>query len=146
MIPASCPISQRSISGYYILLGNSPISWKTKKQSTVSRSSAEAEYRAMAYACAEIKWLKVLLASLGVRHHQPVHLFCDNQAAIHIATNPVFHERSKHIDIDCHFVRELLLRHVITIMHVCTKFQLADLFTKALGAPAFSFLLSKLGV
>ena len=143
---ATCPISRRSVSGYFIKFGNSPISWKAKKQSIMSRSSAEAEYRAMAYACAEVKWLKVLLAFLGVYHRQPVRLFCDSQAAIHIASNPVFHERSKHIDIDCHFVRELLLSGVISLAHISTKFQLADLFTKALGVPAFSFLLSKLGV
>lgn len=143
---ASCPVSRRSLSGYFILLGHSPISWKTKKQTTVSRSSAEAEYRAMAFACAEIKWIRYFLASLGVFHREPVRLFCDNQAALHIAANPVFHERTKHIELDCHFVRELLVAGIITTAHVPTKLQLADLFTKALGAAQFSLLLSKLGV
>ncbi|XP_021760653.1 uncharacterized protein LOC110725491 [Chenopodium quinoa] len=143
---ADSDLQLRSVSGYFVLLENSLISWKTKKQTTVSRSSAEAEYRVMAHACAEVKWLKVLLHSLGVRHRKPIHLFCDNQAAIYIASNPVFHERSKHIEIDCHFVRELLMQGVISTAHVRTKFQLADLFTKALGVPTFSFLLSKLGV
>lgn len=88
---ASCPISRRSLTGYFVMLGNSSISWKTKKQSTVSRSSAESEYRAMAHACAEIKWLRILLSSLGVKHQQPARLFCDNKAALHIAANHVFH-------------------------------------------------------
>ncbi|GAA0164410.1 transmembrane signal receptor [Lithospermum erythrorhizon] len=97
---ASCPTTCRSVSGYFIILGSSPVSWKSKKQITISRSFAESEYQAMAYCCAEIKWLKYFLASLGVFHTQPVHLFCDNQEAIHIASNHVFHERTKHIDID----------------------------------------------
>lgn len=98
----------------------------------------------MAYTCAEIKWLRSLLASLGVAHRQHVHLFCDNQVALHIAAYLVFHECSKHIEIDCHFVRELLLQGLIATAHVRTKFQFADIFTKALGASQFSFLLSKL--
>lgn len=74
----SCPISRWSVSRYFIALGRSPISWKTKKQTTVSRSSAEAEYRSMAFTCAEVKWLRSFLAALGVFHTQPVRLFCDN--------------------------------------------------------------------
>ena len=112
----------------------------------MSHSSAEAKYQAMAFVCAEIKWLKNILASLGVFHTQPVRLFCDNQAALHIASNPVFHERTKYIEIDCHFVRELIIAGVLVTSHVCTNLQLADIFTKALNASQFSFLLSKFGV
>lgn len=100
----------------------------------------------MAFSCAEIKWLRSFLACLGVFHRQPVRLFCDNQATIHIAANPVFHERTKHIEIDCHFVRELLVSGIVSTTHVRTSLQLADIFTKALGATQFHFLLSKLGV
>ncbi|GKV02885.1 hypothetical protein SLEP1_g15266 [Rubroshorea leprosula] len=102
---ASCPTTRRSTIGYLTLLGNSPISWKTKKQSTISRSSVEAEYRAMASTVSELLWLKGLLKTLGVDTSQPMQLHCDNQAAIHIATNLVFHERTKHIELDCHFIR-----------------------------------------
>ncbi|KAG5551959.1 hypothetical protein RHGRI_010151 [Rhododendron griersonianum] len=143
---ASCPMTRRSTTGFITFLGHSPISWKTKKQVTVSRSSAEAEYRSMATATCEITWLKYLLTDLGVPHHQPVALHCDNQAAMHIAANPVFHERTKHIELDCHLVREKILQGLISTVHVPSKEQCADIFTKALGRDQFSFLKSKLGM
>ena len=87
---AACPTSRRSVTGYIILLGSSPISWKSKKQGTVSRSSSEAEYRAMAQAASEITWLVRLLEELGVSNLTPVKLNCDNQSALHIAKNSVF--------------------------------------------------------
>jgi len=94
---ASCPSTRRSITGHAILFGSSLISWKSKKQHTVSKSSNEVEYRAMSHATSEITWLVRLLAELGVHSLKPVTLFCDNQSAMHIARNPVFHKRTKHI-------------------------------------------------
>ena len=136
---ASCPNTRRSLSAYVVLLGDSPISWKTKKQDTVSHSSAEAEYRSMAAALREMKWLKRLLADMGIRHNMPMELFCDSKSALYIAANPVFHERTKHIEANCHSVRDAVQDRLIVTRHVRTTEQLADIMTKALGSAAFHY-------
>lgn len=101
---AGCPNTRCSKTGYCIFFGDSPISWKAKKQTVVARSSAEAEYRAMALTTCEITWLTVLLEDLGFRHIPTAILHCDNQAALAIAANHVLHEKTKHVDVDCHSV------------------------------------------
>ncbi|KAL6311609.1 hypothetical protein AAG906_003470 [Vitis piasezkii] len=142
---AACPVTRRSLSGWLVFLGQSPISWKTKKPHAF-RSSAEAEYRAMAAITCELKWLKGLLLSLGVHHPKAIKLFCDSQSALHMAKNPVFHERTKHIEVDCHFVRDAITDGLIAPSYVPTVTQLADIFTKALGKKQFDYLLAKLGI
>ncbi|KAL6180223.1 hypothetical protein ACLB2K_046890 [Fragaria x ananassa] len=143
---ARCRDIRRSLTGYCVMLRAAPISWRTKKQTTVSRSSAEAEYRSMTTTCCEVTWLRNILRDLNAPQLSPTQFFCNNQAAIYIATNPVFHERTKHIEIDCHIVREKMHAGVIKDAHIGTKEQIANLFTKPLSTAQFDILLSKLGV
>jgi Reverse transcriptase (RNA-dependent DNA polymerase) len=142
---AGCPHDRKSTSGFCMFVGGNAVTWRSKKQAVVARSSAEAEYRAMAAATSEIIWLRLLLKELGHNvDDNPTILYCDNQAAMHIATNPVFHERTKHIDVDCHFVREKILNKVIKTAYIRSTDQIADIFTKPLAKGIFEVLKSKL--
>nr|XP_019068974.1 uncharacterized protein LOC109120063 [Solanum lycopersicum] len=143
---SSCPNTRRSTTGYMVKLGDSLISWKSKKQQTVSRSSAEAEYRSLAALVAELIWLAGLLNELHFSGATPISVFTDSKSAIQIAENPVFHERTKHIDIDCHFIREKVKSGFIDIQHLSTTMQPADILTKGLGANQHHLLMTKLGV
>ena len=96
------------------------VSWKSKKQSVVSRSSAEFKYKAMTQSVCEIMWLNQLLMEVDIKTPVPTKPWCDNQVALHIASNPVFHERTKHIEIDCHFVREKIQLGLISTGYVKT--------------------------
>lgn len=139
-----CPDTRRSVTGWCMFIGNSLISWKSKKQDRVSKSSTESEYRAMSSACSEILWLRGLLGELGFPQIEPTPLNADNTSAIQIVANPVFHERTKHIEVDCHFIREAYDAGVISLPHISSTLQTADVFTKALSKNRHCFLVDKL--
>ena len=143
---AGCPDTRRSTTGYCIYLGANCFSWASKKQATVSRSSAEAEYRAMASAAAELTWLTYLLHDLGISLPTPPVLFCDNTSALHMTVNPVFHAHTKHIELDFHFVREKVAAGALITRYVPSQSQIADLFTKAISKDVFHRFRHKLGV
>ena len=108
----------RSTAGYCVFIGGNLVLWKSKKQRVVSRSSAEFEYRAMTQSVCEITWLHQLLMEVGIETPFSAKLWCDNQVTLHIASNPVFHERTKHIEIDCHFVPEKIQLGLISTGYV----------------------------
>ena len=135
-----------STNAYVVYLGSSPISWSSRKQKGVARSSTEAEYRAVANAASEIRWITSLLTELGVRLSTPPVIYCDNIGAAYLSANPIFHSRMKHLALDFHFIRDNVQAGTLRVSHVSTRDQLADPLTKALSRPHFQELLSKLGV
>jgi len=137
---------RRSITGIGIVLGSSLISWTAKKQSAVARSRTKAEYRAMALATADLFWLCMLFNDLGIPLFSTPRLWCDNIGALALASNPVYHARTKHIEVNYHFIREKVLNGDISIKYISTHDQLADIFTKGLSSAWFSFLRDKLMV
>ena len=122
------------------------MTWRSKKQSVVARSSAEAEFRAMAQGIYEGMWLRRLLLELKIPFEKSMRMLCDNQAAINIAKNPVHHDRTKHVEIDRHFIKEKIEEGTIEMVYVLTTLQTADILTKALPKTTFEDLCSKLGM
>ncbi|CAN6726304.1 unnamed protein product [Malus baccata var. baccata] len=129
--------TRRSITGYVVYLGNNPVSWQSKKQCSVSRSSTEAEYKALAHTVADVAWVRGILKDLEVFLSLPPTIHCDNMSAIALTANPVFHSRIKHLDTNFHFVRERVQQGDLEVVYIPTEDQTADVLTKGLQTPAF---------
>ncbi|GAB2285852.1 hypothetical protein Dimus_039724 [Dionaea muscipula] len=138
--------SRRSTTGFLFCLGSTPFTWVSKLQPIVTLSSSEAEYVAIAAAVSHCIWLRQLLEEMHLLHDQPTIIGIDNQSTIAIAKNPVYHDRSKHIDVCFHFLRDLVANGVVKLVHVKTQDQLADVLTKPLPLRAFIRMRSLLGV
>ncbi|KAK2970044.1 hypothetical protein RJ640_014984 [Escallonia rubra] len=129
---------RRSTSGYFTFVGGNLVTWRSKKQNVVARSSAEAEFRGIALGVCEALWLRLLLQDLGCVSKQPIKLYCDNKAACDIAHNPVQHDRTKHVEIDRFFIKEKLDEKIVELPHIRSEDQLADILTKAVSSRVFS--------
>ncbi|RVW64174.1 Retrovirus-related Pol polyprotein from transposon RE1 [Vitis vinifera] len=139
-------IDRRSTSGYCSFVWGNLVTWRSKKQSVVARSSAEVEYRALAQGICEGIWIKRVLSELGQTSSSPILMMCDNQAAISIAKNLVHHDRTKHVEIDRHFITGKVTSETVKLNYVPTKHQTVDILTKALPRPNFEDLTYKLGL
>jgi hypothetical protein len=135
---------RKSITGYVVYSQGGPIIWKSKKQPTVARSSCEAEYVALADTVAEVLWVKMALEELNVERKEPIKIFIDNQAAKAMAENPINHERTKHIDIQYHFIREVVTSGLVDLYYINTTKNISDLLTKAPKRSVFAKLVGGL--
>lgn len=137
---------RRSTSGYCTFVWGNLVTWRSKKQPVVSRSSAEAEFRALSQGICEGIWIKRVLHEIGILNSNPIKVLCDNQSAISIAKNPVHHDRTKHVEIDRHFIKENIENGTISLQYTPTSQQTADILTKAVPRKTFENLTSKLGL
>ena len=137
---------RRSTSGYFTLVGGNLVTCKSKKQKVVALSSAEAEFLGIAKGITEVMWLKKLLSELHFPQRKACKLFCDNKEAISISKNSVQRDRTKHVEIDRHFIKEKLQNKIISLPYVRSKDQLTDILTKAVTLDVFEQTLCKLGI
>nr|GEY00020.1 ribonuclease H-like domain-containing protein [Tanacetum cinerariifolium] len=143
---AGCPTTRQSTSGYCVFLGNNLLSWFAKRQPTLSRSSAEAEYYGVANAVAETCWLRNLLRDLHTPLSFATLVYCDNVSAVYLSSNQVQHKCTKHIEIDIHFVCDLVAAGQVRVLHVPSHYQFADIFTKGLPSALFEEFRTSLSV
>ncbi|KAK4363537.1 hypothetical protein RND71_018778 [Anisodus tanguticus] len=141
-----CPDTRRSTPGYCMFLGDNLFSWSSKRQPTPSRFSAEAEYRGIENVVSESCWICNLLLELHCSIHKATLVYCDNVSAIYLSSNPVQHQRTKHIEMDIHFVREKVAKGHVRVCHVPSRYQIAYIFTKGLPAVLFEDFRDNLGV
>ena len=139
-------VDKRSISGYSTYLGHNLVTWRSKKQNVMARSSAEAKFRSMVLGICELLWLKIILEDLKITWETPMRLYCDNKSAINIAHNPIQHDRTKHNEVARHFIKEKLDNGLICTPFLSTKRQLADVLTKGLSTATFQTIVGKLGM
>ncbi|GJW71942.1 ribonuclease H-like domain-containing protein, partial [Tanacetum coccineum] len=143
---AGFPVTRRSTSGYCVFLGDNLLSWSAKRQVTLSRSSAEAEYRGVANVVAETAWIRNLLRELHTPLFTATLIYCDNVSAVYMSANPVQYQRTKHIKIDIHLVRDFVAKGEIRVLHVPSRFQYVDIFTNGLPTALFIEFRSSLNV
>ncbi|GJU59044.1 ribonuclease H-like domain-containing protein [Tanacetum coccineum] len=141
-----CPVTRRSTFWYCVFLGDNLLSWSVKRQVTLSRSSVEAEYRDVANVVVETVWIRNLLCELHTPLFTATLVYCDNVSAVYMSANPVQHQRTKHIEIDIHFVREFVASGQVRVLHVPSRFQYADIYTKGLPTALFIEFCSSLNV
>ncbi|KAI3421371.1 uncharacterized protein J3R85_012404 [Psidium guajava] len=139
-------VDRRSTSGYCSFVGGNLVTWRSKKQNVVARSSAEAEFRAVAHGICEIMWIRRILEELKSLESSPMKLYCDNKAAISIAHNPVLHDCTKHVEVDKHFIKEKIDNGLVCMTYIPTEEQVADVFTKGLTKKQFDPLIGKLAM
>ena len=137
---------RRSTSGYFTFVGGNIVTWRSKKQNVVVRSSAEAEFRGMTLGICEALWLRLLLIDLGYLLRQPIRLYYDNKAACDITHNPIQHDRTKHVEVDKFFIKEKLDEKIVELPKIQSEDQLFDILTKVVSSRVFSKFLGKLGM
>jgi hypothetical protein len=129
---AGCSDDRKSTGEFAVFFGPNLISWSAKKQPTISRSSTEAEYKAMTNVNVEIMWIQTMLKEF-ISSPKSARLWCDNMGAMYLSSNPVFHGRTKHIEVDYHFIRDQVIRKLLEVKFILTRDQIADGFTKSLS-------------